>query len=104
MSQICEYCDDEHDVSDTVFAIVSHGFGHANKEHKPFCSVVCRTWWRRRCSDDPGAWEQPMQPGYQGRLDRFRDDHDDRDTRSESVSPAVAARPASESGRTETTA
>ena len=43
MSKTCEYCDDEHDVSDTVFAIVSHGFGHANKDHKPFCSVECRT-------------------------------------------------------------
>jgi hypothetical protein len=71
MSQICEYCDDDHDVNDTVFAIVSHGFGHDNKEHKPFCSVECRTWWRRRCSDDPGEWEQPHTPGYQGRLDRF---------------------------------
>ena len=94
MSQTCEYCDDEHDVSDTVFAIVSHGFGHANKEHKPFCTVECRTWWRRRCSDNPGAWEQPMQPGYQGRFDRFRDDHDER---SESVSGAVEASPTTES-------
>ena len=74
MSQTCEYCDDEHDVSDTVYTIVSHGFGHANKDHKPFCSVECRTWWRRRCSDNPGAWEQPMQPGYQGRLNRFVSD------------------------------
>jgi hypothetical protein len=74
MSQTCEYCDDDHDVSDTVFTIVSYGFGHANKDHKPFCSVECRTWWRRRCSDNRGAWEQPMQPGYQGRLDRFVSD------------------------------
>ena len=79
MSQTCEYCDDEHDVSDTVYTIVSHGFGHANKDHKPFCSVECRTWWRRRCSDNPGAWEQPMQPGYQGRLDRFVSDDSDAD-------------------------
>jgi hypothetical protein len=79
MSLICEYCDEEHDGSDTVFAIVSYGFGHANKEHKPFCSVECRVWWRRRCSDEPGAWEQPHTQGYQGRLDRFvtDDSHDD---------------------------
>jgi hypothetical protein len=91
MTQTCEYCGDEHDVSDTVFAIVSHGFGHANKDHKPFCSVECRTWWRRRCSDDPGAWEQPMQPGYQGRLDRYvADDPDDTDA-DESAAPATIA-------------
>ena len=79
MRQTCEYCGDDHDVNDTVYTIVSHGFGHANKDHKPFCSVECRTWWRRRCSDNPGAWEQPMQPGYQGRLDRFVSDDSDAD-------------------------
>ena len=77
MSQICEYCDEEHAVSDTVFAIVSHGFGHANKEHKPFCSVEWRVWWRRRYSDEPGEWEQPYTQGYQGRLDRFVTDDTD---------------------------
>ena len=79
MSQICEYCDDDHDVSDTVFAIVSHGFGHANKDHKPFCSVECRTWWRRRCSDNPGAWEQPAPKGYQALLDEYGADDTDAD-------------------------
>ena len=71
MSQTCEYCDREHDVSDTVFARISHGFGHANKEALKFCSVECRVWWRRRCSDDSGPWEQPGPVGYQGRLSRF---------------------------------
>jgi hypothetical protein len=89
MSQTCEYCDDDHDVTDTVYAIVSHGFGYANKEHKPFCSVECRTWWRRRCSDDPGAWEQPMQPGYQGRLDRYV--ADDTDADESTAQPATIA-------------
>ena len=93
MSQICDYCDDEHDVSDTVHATISHGFGRGNKEWKQFCSVVCRTWWRRRCSDDPGAREQPAPKGYQGRLDRFVT-HDDR---SESAAKSVEARPTSES-------
>jgi hypothetical protein len=99
MSQICEYCDNEHDVSDTVFAIVSHGFGHANKDHKPFCSVECRVWWRRRCSDDPGAWEQPAPKGYQGRLDRFVSDNGDEigDKPAEFTSESA-------SGRTEATA
>ena len=99
MSESCEYCDDEHDLSDTVYTIVSHGFGHANKEHKPFCSGECRTWWRRRCSDNPGAWEQPMQPGYQGRLDRYVVDDTEADETaaqptiiagSESVAPVEA--------------
>ncbi|WP_435078964.1 hypothetical protein [Halococcus sp. AFM35] len=89
MSQTCEYCDGEHDVSDTVFAIVSHGFGHANKEHKPFCSVECRTWWRRRCSDNPGAWEQPAPKGYQGRLDRYVADDSDAD--ESAAQPATIA-------------
>lgn len=115
MSQMCEYCDDEHDVRDTVFAITSHGFGHANKEHKPFCSVECRVWWRRRCSNDPGDWEQPIKPGHQIRLDRFTDTDfpgectlgkielgpdDEAETdqpASESGSATVAARPTSES-------
>lgn len=74
MTQICTYCDEEHDISDTVFTIISHGFGHANKEHKPFCSVECRVWWRRRCSDEPGEWEQPYTRGIQSRLHEFGDD------------------------------
>jgi hypothetical protein len=96
MSQPCEYCDADHDVSDTVFAIVSHGFGHANKEHKPFCSVECRVWWRRRCSDNPGAWEQPAPKGYQGRLSRFVTD--DTDANESAPQPATIA--ASESTAT----
>ncbi len=73
MTQICAYCDEKHDIMETVFTIISHGFGHANKEDKTFCSVECRVWWRRRCSDDPGEWEQPIKPGHQIRLDRFAD-------------------------------
>lgn len=92
MSQMCEYCDDEHNGSDTVYTIISHGVGPHNKATRKFCSVVCRTWWRRRCSDDPGEWEQPAPKGYQGRLDRFVTDDD----RSESAT-AVAARPTTES-------
>jgi hypothetical protein len=76
MSQTCEYCGDEHAIEDGCGIRLSSGFGRFNKTLKNFCSAECRAWWRRRCSDDPGAWEQPMQPGYQGRLDRFRDDTD----------------------------
>jgi hypothetical protein len=79
-------------VSDTVFAIVSHGFGHANKEHKPFCSVECRTWWRRRCSDQPGPWEQPAPKGYQALLDEYVADDTDADAADESAAqPATIA-------------
>ena len=89
MSQQCDYCEEEYG-TDGYHMNISHGFGRGNKEWKQFCSVVCRVWWRRRCSDEPGAWEQPAPKGYQGRLDRFRDDTDDR---SESVTAAVEASP-----------
>jgi hypothetical protein len=94
MNQTCEYCGDEHDIADGCGIRLSSGFGRFNKTIKNFCSVECRAWWRRRESDLPGPWEQPHTPGYQGRLDRFRDDHDER---SESVSAAVEASPTSES-------
>jgi hypothetical protein len=97
MTQTCAYCDDEHDIADGCGIRLSSGFGRFNKTIKNFCSVECRAWWRRRESDLPGPWEQPHTPGYQGRLDRFRDDHDDSDERSESVSGAVEASPTSES-------
>jgi hypothetical protein len=86
MSQMCDYCEGEHHVTAMCYTILSHGFGHANKETRQFCSVECRTWWRRRCSDNPGAWEQPMQPGYQGRLDRYVAD-DANDTNADESAP-----------------
>ena len=72
----CEYCEEEYG-TDGYHMSISHGFGRGNKEWKQFCSVLCRVWWRRRCSDDPGAWEQPHTPGYQGRPDRFVTDDAD---------------------------
>ena len=91
MSRQCEYCGSERGENECV-AIVSHGFGHGNKEWIPFCSVECRVWWRRRCSDEPGAWEQPMKPGYQGRLDRFvTDDSDERATQPDGIAGSEAA-------------
>ncbi|WP_273837487.1 hypothetical protein [Halococcus sp. PRR34] len=90
MTQTCAYCNTEHDVSETVFATISHGFGHANKETRKFCSVECRTWWRRRESDRTGAWEQPGPVGYQARLDRYvADDRDDTDADESATQPAT---------------
>jgi hypothetical protein len=77
MSKTCEYCGDKHAIEDGCGIRLSSGFGRFNKTMKNFCSVECRAWWRRRESDLPGPWEQPHTPGYQGRLDRFRDDTDD---------------------------
>lgn len=92
MTQTCEYCDREHDVTDTVYARISHGFGHANKEALKFCSIECRVWWRRRCSDQPGAWEQPAPKGYQGRLSRFvTEDIDESENESAAQPAGIAA-------------
>lgn len=70
MTQTCEYCGAEN-VEDRVIKRLSSGYGRANKSIKRFCSRECRAWWRRRCSDDPGPWEQPGPVSYQGRLSRF---------------------------------
>jgi hypothetical protein len=84
MSRRCDYCGDERGENE-CFARVSHGFGHSNKESKAFCSVECRTWWRRRCSDEPGAWEQPAPKGYQGRLSRFITGESDSESATRSI-------------------
>ena len=76
MSHTCEYCGAEN-VEDRVIKRLSSGYGRGNKSIKHFCSRECRAWWRRRESDQSGGWEQPAPIGYQGRLDRFRDDDDD---------------------------
>jgi hypothetical protein len=83
----CEYCGDEHAIEDGCGIRLSSGFGRFNKTLKNFCSVECRAWWRRRESDLPGPWEQPAPKGYQGRLDRFRDDTDDADTDESAPQP-----------------
>jgi hypothetical protein len=90
MSQTCEYCGDEHTIEDGCGIRLSSGFGRFNKTIKNFCSVECRAWWRRRCSDQPGEWEQPSPKGYQGRLDRYvADDTDDAD--ESAAQPATIA-------------
>lgn len=89
MSQTCEYCGDEHAIEDGCGIRLSAGFGRFNKTMKNFCSVECRAWWRRRESDQPGEWEQPAPQGYQGRLDRFRDEDDDDDHGEQLANPSA---------------
>jgi hypothetical protein len=89
MSQTCEYCGDEHAIENGRGIRLSSGFGRFNKTIKNFCSVECRAWWRRRCSDLSGPWEQPGPKGYQALLDEYVSDDTDAD--ESAAQPATIA-------------